>query len=675
VTDKTAASPADAPRKHIGDQAPDMMVEELPARVLGGFPLAVFTFFTVAAICLTLNQLLNLQLFVGFVLIDSLYLYLLAAFLLPLVFFAYSGDGRPSKGPVPWYDWLLALAAFVTFCWFTYTARRALESGWEYSAPRDAIIFSAIACVLILEGLRRTSGLVMTLIVVEVALYPLVADKFPAPLTGHAKSLTETIAFHVISSESAFGIAYKALGEIVVGYIVFGVALNYTGGGKFFNDLAFALVGKMRGGAAQVGVISSGLQGSISGSVISNVITSGVVTIPAMKRTGFRSDYAGGVEAVASTGAVLMPPVMGSTAFVMASFLNKPYAEIALAATIPGLLFYFALMVQIDAYSARLGLRGMKAEELPRARDVMREGWYFIPVFIALLIFMVQEQQEALAPFYATAILLFINQVLPKHRMDFARFFEFLAATGRALVELAALLLGVGFLIGALTMTGLAGTLANDLVYLAGNTPIMLLVMGALTSFIFGLGLTVTACYIFLAIVLAPPLIKAGLDPLAIHMFVLYWGMVSFITPPVALAAFAAAPLAKTSQTKIGIQAMRLGTAIYVIPFCFVLNPALLMQGEWKTIIPSIIFAFLGIGIAAAALQGYVIRIGRIPSSVSGWIVRLMLLGSALYLTIPVERFVGLNMPQSFGFGCALAAAALLLLYQINKITMRRETA
>jgi len=222
---------------------------------------------------------------------------------------------------------------------------------------------------------------------------------------------------------------------------------------------------------------------------------------------------------------------------VMASFLGKPYGEIALAATVPGLLFYFALMVQIDAYAARLGLSGMKREELPRVGAVMREGWYFLPVFVALVMFMLEEQQEALAPFYATAILLVINQILPQHRMGWLQFVEFLTAAGRSLAELAALLLGVGFLIGALLMTGLAGTLANDLVYLAGGAPIMLLIMGAITSFIFGLGLTVTACYIFLAIVLAPPLIKAGLDPLAIHMFVLYWGMVSFITPPVALAA------------------------------------------------------------------------------------------------------------------------------------------
>ena len=651
----------------IVEEAPERMVEELAARTLSGPALTVFCICTILAIALTLNQLLNLQLFVGIVFIENRYLYLLSALLLPLVFLAYAIDPKSSTGSVPWYDWLFALASAATLGWFAWQAQRLLEQGWEYSAPTSAIVASAIACLLILEGLRRVSGTMMTVIVIVVALYPLVADKFPSPFSGHAKSLTETIAYHITSSESAFGIAMRAYGEVVVGYLVFGVALNYTGGGKFFNDLAFALVGRLRGGAAQVGVISSALQGSISGSVISNVITSGVVTIPAMKRTGFRADYAGGVEAVASTGAVLMPPVMGSTAFVMASFLGKPYGEIALAATVPGLLFYFALMVQIDAYAARLGLSGMKREELPRVGAVMRDGWYFLPVFIALVMFMLEEQQEALAPFYATAILLVINQILPQHRMGWQQFIDFLAAAGRSLAELAALLLGVGFLIGAMLMTGLAGTLANDLVYIAGGAPLMLLVMGAITSFIFGLGLTVTACYIFLAIVLAPPLIKAGLDPLAIHMFVLYWGMVSFITPPVALAAFAAAPIAKTSQTKIGIQAMRLGTAIYIVPFCFVLNPALLLQGNPIVVAVSVVFAFLGIALAASALQGYVIRFGRIANTPAGFATRALLLVAALYLTIPVERWVGLPMMQAILAGLALASAGLGLLYFSNK--------
>lgn len=670
----SAIEPKAAPYQHAGSGAPERMVEELAARRLSGFARIFFCVVTVLAVAVTLNQLLNLQLFVGIVFIESQYLYLLAALLLPLVFLVYAADGRASTTDVPWYDWLLAVASAAALGWYAWNALVAVQSGWEYSAPAKAVIIAAIACVLISEGLRRTSGTVMMAICVIVGLYPLIADHLPSPLSGHGKTLAETIAFHIASSESAFGIPMRAFAEIVVGYLVFGVALNFTGGGKFFNDLAFALVGRLRGGAAQVGVISSALQGSISGSVISNVITSGVVTIPAMKRTGFRADYAGGVEAVASTGAVLMPPVMGSTAFIMASFLGRPYGEIALAALVPGLLFYFALMVQIDAYAARLGLAGMKREELPRLGPVMRDGWYFIPVFFALVFFMVQEQQEALAPFYATALLLVINQILPQHRMGWNEFVEFVAATGRALVELATLLLGVGFLIGAMLMTGLAGTLANDLVYIAGNAPLVLLVMGAITSFVFGLGLTVTACYIFLAIVLAPPLIKAGLDPLAVHMFVLYWGMVSFITPPVALAAFAAAPIAKTGQMKIGLQAMRLGTAIYIIPFCFVLNPALLLQGDFVTVISSIVSAAVGVGLAAGALQGYVVRLGRIPNTVPGWIARALLLAGALYLAIPVPRLVGLAMPTAIMAGITLSAAGLILLYLVNRTSWRTAT-
>jgi TRAP transporter 4TM/12TM fusion protein len=662
----TEASLNDAARRHVSDEAPERMVEEVAPRPLTGPALAIFCLVTVLAVAVTLNQLLNLQLFAAIVFIESRYLYLLSALLLPLAFLAYSGSGDAETPRVPWYDWLLAAGSAATLGWFAWNAQRVLEGGWEYSAPPRAIFVAAIACLLIIEATRRTSGWVMTAFIVVVGLYPLVAGNLPSPLSGHAKTLAETIGYHIASSEAAFGIAMRAFGELVVGYLVFGVALNYTGGGRFFNDLAFALVGRMRGGAAQVGVISSALQGSISGSVISNVITSGVVTIPAMKRTGFRADYAGGVEAVASTGAVLMPPVMGSTAFVMASFLGRPYGEIALAATIPALLFYFALMVQIDAYSARLGLAGMKREELPRVGPVMRDGWYFIPVFATLVFFMLEEQQEALAPFYATAVLLVVNQALPQHRMNWRQFVEFIAAAGRSLVELAALLLGVGFLIGALLMTGLAGTLANDLVYMAGNAPLVLLVMGAVTSFIFGLGLTVTACYIFLAIVLAPPLVKAGLDPLAIHMFVLYWGIVSFITPPVALAAFAAAPIARTSQMRIAMQAMRLGTAIYVVPFCFVLNPALLLKGDAATVAVSIVFAFLGIALAAAALQGYVIRLGRIPNTPVGWLARALLIAGAIFLAIPVPRLHGLAMPQAIALGLALASLGLYLLYWTN---------
>ena len=648
------------------------MPDELAGRSIAGGVRVLFAVAAILSTGLVLNQLLNLHLFAGVVFIENRYLYLLAAILFPpmvLIFPARGGKGLDT--PTPWYDWLLATVAFVLLLWFAFKSERILSEGWEYGAPPIAKVSAVILWLLILETLRRTSGWPMALIVTVVSLYPVVADVIPNPLKGNPQSFSDTIAYHLTSSESAFGIPMRAFAEIVVGFIVFGVALNATGGGRFFNDLAFALVGRWRGGAAQVGIISSALQGSISGSVISNVISSGVVTIPAMKRTGFRADYAGAVEAVASTGAVLMPPVMGSTAFVMASFLGKSYGEIALAATVPALLFYIALVVQVDGYAAQLGLGGMRQSELPKLRAVMKEGWFYIPVFGLLVFLLVWLDEEAMAPFYATALLIAINQSLPQHRLRFAGLIDLAVAIAKGLAELVAILMAIGFIIGSLSVTGLAGTLANDLVYLAGGAPLLLLVMGAFTSFIFGMGMTVTACYIFLAIVLAPPLIRAGLDPLAVHLFVMYWGMVSFITPPVALATFAAAPLAGVSAMRIGLQSIRLGTAIYVVPFCFVLNPALLLKGEPATVALAVTFAFAGIIVLASALQGYVLGIGVIPRHTGGLMTRALMIGGGLLLAVPSPRLTGLPFSANIAVGALAAVLALLMTYALVRKTER----
>jgi TRAP transporter 4TM/12TM fusion protein len=640
------------------------MVEELTTRSPRGAAAAVMLAATLIGVGLALNQMLNLGLFVGFVFIDNRYLFLLLAFFLPLVFLAYPLTPRSSLTQVPWYDALLALLTLGLGLWFAWQAQRALTGGWEYAAPPLAMALSAALWLIVIEGLRRAGGWPIAAIVLVLSLYPVVADRMPGPIAGLSQTLPTTLAYHVLSAESVFGIPMRAFGEIVVGFIVFGVALNHTGGGRFFNDVAFALVGRYRGGAAQVGVISSALQGSISGSVISNVISSGVVTIPAMKRTGFSSAYAGAVEAVASTGAVLMPPVMGSTAFVMASFLGLPYGEIALAATVPALLFYFGLMVQIDAYAATRRLAGMTEAEIPSLAATLRDGWIYIGVFVLLVFLMVKEQREALAPFYATAALLVVNQILPRHRMGWAQAREFVLATGRALAELIAVLAGIGLIIGSFSVTGLAGTLANDLVYLAGNSPFVLLVMGAITSFIFGMGMTVTACYIFLAIVLAPPLIKSGMDPLAVHLFIMYWGMVSFITPPVALAAFAAAPLAKTSAFRIGFESIRLGTVMYIVPFIFVLNPELILKGSVADVVPVILAAFVGVWLMGSALQGYLLGIGTIELSVSGWAARLGLFAGGLALVVPEGRWLDLPRWELDALGVAIAAISAWILHR-----------
>jgi TRAP-type uncharacterized transport system fused permease subunit len=309
----------------------------------------------------------------------------------------------------------------------------------------------------------------------------------------------------------------------------------------------------------------------------------------------------------------------------------------------------------------------MSRAELPRLGAVMKEGWLYIPVFALLVFLLVWLQEEALAPFYATALLLAINQALPSHRMNPAQLLDFAVAIARGLAELVAILMAIGFIIGALSVTGLAGTLANDLVYLAGGAPLALLAMGAIASFVFGMGMTVTACYIFLAIVLAPPLVKAGLDPLAVHLFIMYWGMVSFITPPVALATFAAAPLAGASAMRIGVQSVRLGAAIYLVPFCFVLNPALLLKGDPGMVALAIGAALAGVMLLAAALQGYVLGLGLIPRHPGGWIARLAMIAGGLLLAAPAPQLTGLPFSGNLGAGAALAVLGLLITFGLAR--------
>ncbi|MEX2319778.1 MAG: TRAP transporter fused permease subunit, partial [Saccharospirillum sp.] len=346
---------------------------------------------------------------------------------------------------------------------------------------------------------------------------------------------------------------------------------------------------------------------------------------------------AGGVEACASTGGVLMPPVMGATAFVMAMFLNVPYSAVVVAAIIPSALYFLGLFIQIDAYSARNGLEGLPKAELPTLKATLKEGWYFIFVFALLVWMLLVMQREAVAPFYATALLLVLNQFSKKHRWGWKQAYMALTDSAKLFAELTAILVGVGLLVGALSITGLSGTIANDFIFLAGGSVLLLLLMGALTSFVLGIGMTVTAAYIFLAVALAPALTRgAGLDPMAVHLFILYWGMLSFITPPVALGAFAAATIAGARPMETGLQAMKLGSVIYFIPFLFVLNPALIMQGGPLEIAIVFVQAVVGIIFFASAMQGYMIGIGRLGYGfIQETVIRGLILVAGLALALP----------------------------------------
>lgn len=591
--------------------------------------------------------------------LETEYLYGLIALLLPVVFLIYSISGVRRGSGVPLYDYGLALLSFAIPASFAVESDAILMQGWEYAAPPYAKILSYIMWALILEGLRRSAGFTIFLICAVFSLFPIFSEWLPGILRAQSTSFDITAGFHIFGSESILGVPMNAFATLVIGFLIFGVALQYTGGGAFFLNLAFALLGTHRGGPAKVAIFSSGLMGSMSGSVITNVLTTGVMSIPAMKRVGFSARYAGGVEACASTGGVLMPPVMGATAFIMATFIEVPYSDIVLAAAIPSILYYMGLFLQIDAYAARAGIKGLPKEELPTLREVMRDGWYFIAVFVLLIFMLLYLQREAQAPFYASALLLAINQTSRKHRWDRTKLIRFIAAIGTMLAELATLLAGVGLIIGALTLSGKVGSIAYELVAIAGDSVLILLAMGALTSFVLGMGMTVTAAYLFLAVTLAPALTTAGLDKMAVHLFMLYWGMVSFITPPVSLGAFAAASIAKADPMKTGFEAMRLGSIIYFLPFFFVLNPALIGQGPALEVMLVTATAFLGIVLISGGLQGYLIGFGELARGAANFFTRLLLVIGGMAFAVPGSVILGISNAQLAGIGATLTVAAL----------------
>jgi TRAP transporter 4TM/12TM fusion protein len=632
---------------------------------------------TAVTIGLCINQQFTLRFFVGFTQLNTEYYYLLIVCMLPFTFLIFPGTATAPLDRVPFYDVLLFLATIGSSLYLMFNVRKAAELGWEFGgAPMPVIAAGLVMWVMLMEALRRTGGWSLLLSVLPFTVYPLFAEAgWLGPLKGNQSTLEQATAYHVLSSESLLGIPIQAFAETVIGFLVFGTALMTTGAGKFFINLAFALCGTFRGGAAKVGIFASGLLGMMSGSVVSNVLTAGTMTIPTMKRTGFSPSYAGAIEACASTGAVLAPPVMGATAFVIAQFLNISYAEVALAAVIPAALYYVALFTQVDAYAARNGLKGLSRAELPSAWITIKEGWYYLLVIALLIVMLLHFKRESHAPFYATALLLVLNQLFSKgSRWTPRTLISFLELNGRTFVELIGILAGCGLLIGAFSMTGVVSSLANDLLRIAGDNVLLLLGMCAVTSLVLGLGLTTTACYIFLAILVAPALEKLGLNRMAVHMFIFYWGMLSAITPPVAIASFAAAGIAGAPAMRTGWESMWVGSIIYFIPFFFVLNPALVLQGPSPYLAALGLTALVALGtlFICGGIQGYQAGVGDLRAAgLLEWPLRLLLVVGGVVLATPGGGIMPLSEVQMVGLGLALLVPTLLLAL----LLVRRRTA
>ncbi|MEQ9674266.1 MAG: TRAP transporter fused permease subunit, partial [Roseovarius indicus] len=477
--------------------------------------------------------------FAVFPLLDLTYYFLLMAAFLPVVYLllpAWKGE----KG-VTWASYAPALAILVLTLVMAWQSRALVFGSWVPVKETWQLWVAVGLYVLILEAARRSGGLVFLSIVIVLSIYPVYAEFMPGILWGPPTDLSRTIAFNVFSNDAMLGVVTRVVAETLIGFLVLAALMVATGAAEFFLNLALAMMGTARGGPAKVSVLASGFFGSLSGSIFSNVVGTGSVTIPAMKKAGFPAHYAGALEACASTGGMIMPPVMGAVAFIMADFTGTEYRVIVLAAIIPAVLYYFGLYCHVHGFALRNNLRGMKREELPKIGQVLRDGWPYQNVLGFLIWGLVMMRWERLTPFYASALLLVLTTLHPRLRLKFSRIPELFYQITKLLSQTMGLLLPTSFILGGLMATGVAPVIAASLVRMGGDNIVPVLAVGIAVCMIFGMLGMIVAAYLMLALTLAPALEQiAGLNTLAIHMFIAYYSSLAAITPPIALAAFLA---------------------------------------------------------------------------------------------------------------------------------------
>lgn len=613
----------------------------------------------------------------GIAVFTEQYIALLLAFAIPLIYLTV-----PAKKPkivsddndtatslsarqVPWYD---LLAAGIGSALSLYVMVRFPELSQRMAErPLDGLIPAIMMLVLILEGVRRSSGLIIALVVLSIFFLAFVSHLLPASVSGRRIVPDHYLFFLLWDSTAIIGPVLKIVSTIVVSFIFFGTVLFATGGATFFTDLSASLMGRFRGGQAKISILGSSLFGTISGSVVANVVTTGVVTIPMMKKAGFRPRLAGAIEAVASTGGQLLPPVMGVTAFLMAEFMQVQYSTVALAALVPALLFYAALFIQADLEASKANMRGVDASQLPNGREVLKAGWHFpIPFIVLIYVLFGLKYRPETAALLATASL--VGTILifgyKGQRPGFDTWFTVFRDTGYKVLDIFMVGAAAGVVISTLNYTGLGFGLTLAMVQLSGGNLFILLGISAVACIILGMGMPTTGVYILLATLIAPALIQMDVPPMAAHLFILYFGCLSMITPPVAIGAFAAANIARADPLATGFEAVRFGWAVFVIPFIFVFSPSLLLQGELWLIFTDISTALVGIVLGSMGVIGYGLRklgpVKRcvyiiasicllIPLKGADWGQLTLMLGIASAIAIIGWEFMGLRATKRSG--------------------------
>jgi TRAP transporter 4TM/12TM fusion protein len=523
---------------------------------------------------------------------------------LVLVFVLVPAGQTSPRDRLPWYDVVLAAAGAASSLY--------MFLNWEqvtrfYGQPTPLIlILGSVSLVTTLEAARRTVGSAVAILGALFILYVLYGNYFPGFLFTRGYSYARMIGHFYTSDGALFGLALEIFAVVVATYVIFGQFIQLSGAGDFFLKLGISLVGRYRGGPAKVAVVASSVFGTVSGSSVANVVVDGPITINMMKGLGYRAPFAAGVEAAASNGGQIMPPVMGAAAFLMAEMLGVPYWSVAMAAFLPALLYYVALYFMLDFEAAKTGLRGLDRKAIPPFFQTLKEGWFFIvPVAVLMVLIGHFGYNVAKSGLYSTLVLIAVSYFRKETRLGPAKIKASLEQGALAFADLGAAAGVIGIIMSAVSLTGLGMALSSGLIEASGGQLWLLLILTAFASIIMGMGSSTLLVYIVLAMFVAPAVVKMGVEPMAAHLFIFYFGCMSLVTPPVALAAYAAAVIAKADFWQTGWESSRLGIVGYIVPFVFVYQPALLLHGSTREVLLAAATAVLGTIALAGAMSGY----------------------------------------------------------------------
>jgi TRAP transporter 4TM/12TM fusion protein len=537
-----------------------------------------------------------------------------------------------------WFDYASAIASLL-LCGYIFVRYEPLT--YELAMlPVEGIVGSAILLFLVLEASRRTSGFGFVGIILTMAIYIYISPSLPGDFQTRWVSPERLVAYLGLDVNSMIGAILQVAVLVVIPFTILGQVLARTGGADFFADISMAAMGRFRGGSAKIAVVGSALFGMISGSAVSNVLAVGIVTIPTMIRSGFSRYKAAAIESVGSTGGQLMPPVMGAAAFIMAEFLQVSYGAVCIAAAIPAVLYYACLFIHVDLDAAKHGIGSVQEANAPRLGEVLKSGWHFLVPIVFLVLALIYPEILLLTPekaaIVSTAILMALTLIFGYRgkRPTPLGLGKAIIETGRISLDILLIGAAAGVMVGILAISGLAFSMTMQLLALSGENVFLLLLLIAVLAFVLGIGLPTVSVYILTATLLAPALVKLGVTPMAAHMFVMYNGMLSMITPPVAFAAYAAANIARTDGWTTGWIACLVGWSTFILPFLFVLTPSLLMDGPTYLIGWNFCRILFGLFVGTAAIVGFGLTRLTIP-------VRLLYGAVSLPIVLPPESFAG----------------------------------